>query len=561
MAIEREIKIDTTAAQIAVEQLEQKVKDLEKAIASTFDNDERNALIDEFSEANKALNKLQDSIEGTAKETDKLSEASKDAGSGFGELSQIVKDSFGAGERFGEVVEDLTGGIVSQEAATKAFALAQKSLSAAFSLSSVAARAFAVALISTGIGAIIVLVGTLLAAFFGLRDEIENNGDEMRDWARDILDSLPFGEQLIELIDELNEKVGGLVGVWEAMKAAVVETIKSIGSAFAQFLDGNFEAALAILLTAPQVAANAAGEAAINEAERQQQEAFRESTRRLLEQKERELQILKASGEDTIALEREILELRLQTFESGSKDYEDAVADLAAFNVKVQREAAEEAQKIREEELEKEKEHAERTLALLTEYQERIRLARQEGAINELEAQQAILLELEALAEERFQKSLTDEEQELLAVQDKYFRLITLAEQQGLDTTALLEAQRQEEAAINEKYNQIEIQSNRLRYQNQLAIVRTGLSSISGLITSFAGDSERAQRRAFNINKAANIATATIDTILAAQKAYASQLIVGDPTSLLRAKLAAVFASVQGAARVAAIARTSFNSN
>ena len=86
-------------------------------------------------------------------------------------------------------------------------------------------------------------------------------------------------------------------------------------------------------------------------------------------------------------------------------------------------------------------------------------------------------------------------------------------------------------------------------------------TTISQLAAAFAGKTEAAQRRAFNIQKTAGIAQTTIDTIIGAQKAYASQLIVGDPTSIVRAQIAAGFALAQGIARVAIIAKTQFRSS
>ena len=71
---------------------------------------------------------------------------------------------------------------------------------------------------------------------------------------------------------------------------------------------------------------------------------------------------------------------------------------------------------------------------------------------------------------------------------------------------------------------------------------------------------EAIARKQFNTAKAFNIGMATVETYLAAQKAYTSQLVVGDPTSPIRAKIAAGVAVASGLAKVAAIARTKFQS-
>ena len=76
----------------------------------------------------------------------------------------------------------------------------------------------------------------------------------------------------------------------------------------------------------------------------------------------------------------------------------------------------------------------------------------------------------------------------------------------------------------------------------------------------FAGKSEASQKKAFQINKAMSIGTATIDTFAAAQKAYNTQLTLGDPTSLIRAKIAAGIAVAKGLVNIGNIKKTKFGS-
>jgi hypothetical protein len=71
---------------------------------------------------------------------------------------------------------------------------------------------------------------------------------------------------------------------------------------------------------------------------------------------------------------------------------------------------------------------------------------------------------------------------------------------------------------------------------------------------------EKIARKRFKVMKAFNLATALADTYLATQKAYTSQLQL-DPTSPIRAKIAAGVALAAGLANVAAIARTKFESS
>jgi DNA repair exonuclease SbcCD ATPase subunit len=87
-----------------------------------------------------------------------------------------------------------------------------------------------------------------------------------------------------------------------------------------------------------------------------------------------------------------------------------------------------------------------------------------------------------------------------------------------------------------------------------------GLQTLQSLVTAFAGKSEAQQKRAFEINKAAQIAETIISTISGAQKAYTSQLLPGDPTGPIRGAIAAALTIAGGIARVRQIEQTKFES-
>ena len=96
--------------------------------------------------------------------------------------------------------------------------------------------------------------------------------------------------------------------------------------------------------------------------------------------------------------------------------------------------------------------------------------------------------------------------------------------------------------------------------ENDIALTLGGLQALSDLAASFAGQSEEQQKRAFAIQKGISIAMAVIETYLSASKAYTSQLTPGDPTSPFRAAFAAGIAIAAGLARVNAIRKTEFKS-
>lgn len=169
---------------------------------------------------------------------------------------------------------------------------------------------------------------------------------------------------------------------------------------------------------------------------------------------------------------------------------------------------------------------------------------------------------------------MTEDEARILNTAKKYDELIEQAAQYGYDTTEL-EAAR--EAAIQAVIDDAEAerlqkqkdaddkqleQQKAFRQQLQDLAVDSALGTLSALKDLneiYDADNEQASKRAFNRSKALNVAETLVSTYGAAQKAYASQLIPGDPTSIVRAQIAAGVAIAGGLARVAAISAQKFD--
>ena len=198
---------------------------------------------------------------------------------------------------------------------------------------------------------------------------------------------------------------------------------------------------------------------------------------------------------------------------------------------------------------------------------ERQRLENIENLKNEL------LDEIAAIEEENFERTLTEQEKEERAVEEKYFRLIELAKQNGLDTTELEIARLNELNDINLEYadkqkaiddevaankkalDEEEIARNKEVLDKRLQMTNDAFSAISGLVTALAGDNEKAQEKAFKINKAISIAQAVINTAGAITAAINPAVGgLGIPAGLPGAALAAA----TGIAQVATIAKTKF---
>jgi hypothetical protein len=176
---------------------------------------------------------------------------------------------------------------------------------------------------------------------------------------------------------------------------------------------------------------------------------------------------------------------------------------------------------------------------------------------------------------ERLQKEAGDKELErrkklnddMMAEDDHMHRLelknIIEREKKKADTqlVAQMEAHAKTTAltAINsQKQLEEEQKAEQARADLRVNAMKTSLSIIGDLAQAFAGKSERQQKKAFQIQKGVSIATATIDTFLAAQGAYRSQMSISTPDAPVRAAVAAGIAIAQGLARVAIISKQQF---
>lgn len=160
---------------------------------------------------------------------------------------------------------------------------------------------------------------------------------------------------------------------------------------------------------------------------------------------------------------------------------------------------------------------------------------------------------------------------ELAEIRDKELKPIELEKikirQEGL---SVLQGQLNEEADIKRKANEQELLELQVKGQRaakiaeqansfQVKATLDGLSAIASISELFAGKSEKAAKRAFQVQKAANIASALITTYQNATSAYASQFTpIPTPDSPIRGGIAAGIAVATGLANVAKISQQKF---
>ena len=165
--------------------------------------------------------------------------------------------------------------------------------------------------------------------------------------------------------------------------------------------------------------------------------------------------------------------------------------------------------------------------------------------------------EIEALAEENYQRFLTEQEREELAVQDKYFRLETLAEGNAEALNEIEIAKMNELNDIQLKYQEEEIEIEKEGYRKKLELASASFTAIADLIGSFNTQNEKDAERQFKIQKAFNLAAAVTNTALAVTGALTAG---GNPIKLATGAqfVEAGIAAAVGAANIVKIAQSQF---
>jgi hypothetical protein len=189
-----------------------------------------------------------------------------------------------------------------------------------------------------------------------------------------------------------------------------------------------------------------------------------------------------------------------------------------------------------------------------------------------------LFAEIEKLDEEARRRKQTAQQNEIDDLNEKYFKLLNdtrLGEEEKL---RLQEYFREQEQAINDKYDKIaedsqkkiaeqekktneeRIKGEQTVLEKKLQMTSDALGAISQLVTAFAGADEAEQKKAFKINKALSIAQALVNTALSVTAALTAG---GNPIKLATGAqfVEAGIAAALGAAQVAAIAKTRFESS
>lgn len=252
-----------------------------------------------------------------------------------------------------------------------------------------------------------------------------------------------------------------------------------------------------------------------------------------------------------------IIDSHKESLDEQEKSIREGELSLKLLDIKVKNEGAARAKTYQEQKLTEERRIEDLRQSLIKDDLERntaIRRTKFERDIVDLKVsgeekkllEQELQRDLINIADAATPEKLRLADAEILGVQNKDMQIIESAQVTALKLDAI-----DKEAADRKKARNKEVASA------SVSVAMSGFQAVADLAKAFAGNSEKAQRRAFNIQKAANIAQATIETYKSATSAFSSFSaipVVGVPLGIA----AAGAAIAAGLANIKGIASTKF---
>ena len=516
-------------------------------------------------------------VESLNKQVDKTAKSSKQAEGSLEGVSSVADKATGG------MISGFTGAVKSIKAVNLGF------------------KSMKFAIISTGIGALVVVLGSLAAAFAS-SEEGQNKFNKL---------STIMGAIVGNLVDKLADLGELLIKTFEQPQAAV----KKLGDLIKENLQNRLEGLTNLIPTlaksikllyegefkaAATVAADSAGQIlwgveSITESLGDAKDAVTEFIDEQIEESNLAAKVadMRAKADkierkllvDRSKLESDIALLRLkarQENEFSAEERKQALLDAQVLEDELldretkalQLRAAAQTQENKfsrsnKENLDKE---AEAQAAVNRQVARRANVARTlQRELNTINNQilaeaKALSAEEQKLIEDRIKKEdelfkflseaqATAQEKEIMALVAKYDKAFELAQGNAQAELELEQAQKDQLAAINEKYRQEQekqnLESSKKEAEDKAKLesqkidgVKNTLTTISNLAQLFAGESEEQQKKAFKVQKAVSTAQALIDTYQSATAAFKS--LAGIPVVGVGLGIAAAAAAVTG---------------
>lgn len=321
---------------------------------------------------------------------------------------------------------------------------------------------------ATGIGLLVIAVGALVS-----------NWKELTGWVEK---SFPSFKKIGDFFKNFSQVASGTL---DAVIAGFKSVAKVIGDVFRGDFSGAYE-------DAKKVGSNIAS--AYNKGFEEKDKEIKQNA--FLKSRKFELDLLEAKGKDVADRQLRLMGAELKMLEKGSEEYNAKLIEIEEARTKI-------------------REEAEAKRKAIAEKAEADRKAREEKALKKREDDLKWLegFEDEIADNAKKRREKTTEEQKNAADRELAIKTKSLTEQFERDLKNAADKKALDEQAIVDKQR-----TSDAIFQ----ITRQSFDVIGNLAVAFAGKSEKEQKKAFEIQKAANIAGALMDTWKAANGAYAS---------------------------------------
>ena len=547
----------------------------ELALAGDTASKEYQELLTKVGEYRKVQIQTDLAVDGAATTmTQKLGSALNGATSGFaatqgamalfGDENQALEESLlkvQSALAIQQGVQGLTEAYRELSIGTKIAGAAQAAFTFVTGGATTAMKLFRLALISTGIGAIVVAVGMLIANFSKVTAFVKKGIDSFRNLG---------GVMKIILLP-----ITAAIAAFDLVKMGL-QALGVIESDYEKEAKARHKAKMERYLEESRALSKQSDD--LKAASRARQKALDD-----------EIEMLEAQGKKTTILQRQKLEQNIQLakqeaeiskqqaelaeknntitrkasralYEARLKFIEENERKLLIFDTKVNTEKLKNYKKYTKDRREEAKKLKEEEQRLLDE---------------EIDAEIKLLAELDKIRIENEARFRTEQENELLAVEEKYDKLESMAygNAEALENIEIArlnaeneinlqyaneayEAQKaiDDKAAADQKERDKKAKEEAQELQDaKIDIAVQGFQLIAGIAEAFAGEDEKRQKKAFQIKKVADIASATVDGYRAVLSTYA-QTPGGPVLKGIAAGIAGSFAALQ----IANIAKQQF---
>ena len=190
-------------------------------------------------------------------------------------------------------------------------------------------------------------------------------------------------------------------------------------------------------------------------------------TKTTINELDKQIKLQEAAGEKTLELQKKKLQEEAKLLEEGTKEFEDNLLQQQILDIKIKKQSEDEKAKIDAEAEAKRKENQKKR------EEENKKKAEKDKADAEKAKNDAKQFEIDkerAIKEIRDANAITEQEQrelEKIKLQEDYQAKIELANKFGLDTTELIQSQREAEILLQEQYDAVDAQRDKDKTQKQ----------------------------------------------------------------------------------------------